>query len=254
VFIIEINSQLQPDPNDETAALLRVLIYKIDNTTFGSDVPALPQWTGPPRTIVHIQAVLFSSLAISLFSAFLAMLGKQWLNRYESTDIRGSVIDRGRSRQRKLDGIVTWYFGHVMALLPLMLQAALVLLGCALSRYLWDINIVIASIALAATSFGILLYLLAVIAGAAYKSCPYQMPGSPVLRYLGKGLHSALRSMFERSQVIDTLQYLLWSYHPWWSRNKIIPFLKALASKLPLLLFLDLYSFIFITTLIIPSL
>ncbi|KAF9789704.1 hypothetical protein BJ322DRAFT_980551, partial [Thelephora terrestris] len=77
-FIIQVNSQLQPDPADETAALIRVLIYKIDNTTFGSDVPTLPQWTGPPRTLVHVQAILFASLAAALFSAFLAMLGKQW--------------------------------------------------------------------------------------------------------------------------------------------------------------------------------
>ena len=42
-FIIDIQSQLQPDTGDETAALLRVLIYKIDNTTFGNDTPTLPQ-------------------------------------------------------------------------------------------------------------------------------------------------------------------------------------------------------------------
>ena len=86
-FIIEVNSKLQPDPNEETAALLRVLIHKVDNATFGSDVPSIPQWTGPPHMIVQIQAILFASLATSLFSAFLAILGKQWLNRYTSVDM-----------------------------------------------------------------------------------------------------------------------------------------------------------------------
>jgi hypothetical protein len=60
--------------------------------------------------MVHVQAILFASLAASLFSAFLAMLGKQWLNRYDSTDKRGSAIERCQNRQRKLDGIVAWYF------------------------------------------------------------------------------------------------------------------------------------------------
>ena len=32
-FIVEVDSQLHPDSGEETAALLRVLIYKIDNTT-----------------------------------------------------------------------------------------------------------------------------------------------------------------------------------------------------------------------------
>jgi hypothetical protein len=114
-FIIEVNSQLQPDSNEETAALLRVLIYKIDSTTFGGDIPPIPpQWTGPPHTIVQVQAVLYTSLAASLFSAFLAMLGKQWLNRYMSTDMRGTAIERSQNRQQKLNGIVTWCFDYVM--------------------------------------------------------------------------------------------------------------------------------------------
>ena len=172
-FIIEVNSQLKPDPNDEAVALLRVLIFKIDNTTFGDDPPALPRWTGPPHTIVQVQAILFASLAASLFSAFLAMLGKQWLNKYASIDMRGSAIERCQNRQRKLDGIVIWYFDYVMESLPLMLQVALLLLGCALSRYFWEINTTVASVVLAITSFGVLVYLFLIFVGAASASCPY---------------------------------------------------------------------------------
>ena len=181
-FIIEVNSQLQPDPNEETAALLRILIHKVDNTTFGDNVPTVPQWTGPPRKIVHVQAILFASLAASLFAAFLAMLGKQWLNQYASVDIRGSAIERGRNRQRKLDGVVTWYFDQVMQSLPLMLQAALLLLGCALSRYLWEIDIIVASVVVGVTSFGVFFYLFIAVAGAVFVSCPYQTPGAQILR------------------------------------------------------------------------
>ena len=181
-FITQIDSQLQSDPNEETAALLRVLIYKIDNTTFGNDVPTLPQWTGPPRAIIQVQSILYASLAASLLSAFLAMLGKQWLNRYASTDMRGTVIERSQNRQRKLNGVVAWYFYHVMESLPLMLQTALLLLGCALSRYLWEVDTTVASVILGVTSFGVVFYLFIVVAGAASVSCPYQTPGAHVLR------------------------------------------------------------------------
>ena len=194
-FIIDVQSQLQSDPNDETAALLRVLIYKIDNTTFGNDVPALPQWTGPPHSIVQVQAILFASLATSLFSAFLAMLGKQWLNRYESTDVRGSAVERSQNRQRKLDGIVAWYFDYVMELLPLMLQVALLLLGCALSRYLWEIDLTVASVVLGVTSFGMIFYLSITMAGAARESCPYQTPGARILRHVLLRTPRVLRSI-----------------------------------------------------------
>ena len=116
-----ISAQLQPDPNEGTAALLRVLIHKIYNTTFVSNTPTLPQWDGPPHAIVHVQAILSASLTASLFSVFLAVLGKQWLNRYDSTE-----------RCCRMD---------VIESLPLILQAALLFLGCALSRWIWDMAV-----------------------------------------------------------------------------------------------------------------
>ena len=96
-FIIQVHPQLQPDQNEETAALLHVLIHKVDNTTFGDDTPTIPQWSGPPHMIVQVQAMLYASLATSLFSAFLATLGKQWLNRYASTDMWGTAIERSQN-------------------------------------------------------------------------------------------------------------------------------------------------------------
>ena len=122
------------------------------------------------------------------------MLGKQWLNRYASTDVRGTAIERSQNRQRKLDGTVAWYFDHVMEALPLMLQVALLLLGCALSRYLWDINITLASVVLAVTSFGLVFYLSIVVAGTASESCPYQTPGARILRRFIPHVLYALRS------------------------------------------------------------
>jgi len=111
------------------------------------------------------------------------MLGKQWLNRYASTDMRGTAIERSQNRQRKLDGVITWYFDHVMESLPLMLQIALLLLGLALSRYLWEVNIIVACVVLGVTSFGVIFYIFIVIAGTAYESCPYQTPMARILRY-----------------------------------------------------------------------
>jgi len=201
-FIIQVQPQLQSDPNEETTALLRVLIYKIDSTMFGDNIPLIPQWSGPPHAIVQVQAILYASLAASLFSAFLAMLGKQWLNRYTSIDMRGSAIERSQNRQRKLDGIVTWYFDTVMESLPLMLQFALLLLGCALSRYLWEINTTVASVVIGVTSFGVASYAFFIIAGTASISCPYQTPGAHTLRRIPPLALSALRSAFPHSYTV----------------------------------------------------
>ena len=252
-FIVEISQQLQSDPTEETAALLRVLIYKIDNTTFGGSVPSVPIWTGPPRTIVQVQSILFSSLATSLFSAFLAMLGKQWLNRYASVDVRGSAIERSQHRQRKLNGIMAWYFEYVMEALPIMLQFSLLLLGCALSQYLWTVDTTIATVVLGATSFGALAYMLILIMGTLNESCPYQTPGSHFIRYAWRksqslrGLLYTTYSGFREIHVESVFIALLrrerrWSSESWWSKDNVGWYLMHIVPRLPVMLAYDLFS------------
>ena len=254
-FILNVQSQLQPDTGEETAALLRVLIYKIDNTTFGNDPPTLPQWTGPPHMIVQVQAILYASLSASLLAAFLAMLGKQWLNRYASTDMRGSAIERSQNRQRKLDGIAVWYFDPVMESLPLMLQIALLLLGCALSRYLWAIDIAVASVVLGVTSSGIIFYIFIVTAGAISESCPYQTPGSHTLRYTGPKVWSALysatsavvsavRRTSRKSQTVRCIKENVWDGPPRSSGGNVGQFFVDMVLGIPLALVVDIYNLV----------
>ena len=146
------------------------------------------------------------------------MLGKQWLNRYASIDMRGTAIERSRDRQRKRDGIATWYFEYVMESLPLMLQAALLLHGCALSRYLRLIDTTIASLAIGFTSFGILFYFFMVMAGAKYESCPYQTPGAHALRLVA----SAFRYIIGHSRTIPMFQVEAWQ-----SRGNVMASLRV---------------------------
>jgi len=154
-FIIYIHPQLQPDPNEETAALLRVLLYKMDNTTFGVDVPQVPRWAGPPPTIVAAQLLLYLSLVVTLQSVLIAILAKQMLNLYSSVGTWGSTAkpDRGRRRELKRFGFKLFSAVlHLTVLLPsILLHSALFLLTCALLVYLWKINIVIASVVLVVT-------------------------------------------------------------------------------------------------------
>ena len=145
---------------------------------------AFPQWTGPDPDAVRVQAILYASLAATLLAAFLAMLGKQWLNRYSQVEKRGSVTDRSRHRQRKMDGMDTWHFDLVMECLPMMLQGALLLLGYALSDYLLSINKIVASVTIGFTTFGVLFYFLIVSAATFSYNCPFQTPPSRIFRLL----------------------------------------------------------------------
>ena len=161
------------------------LLKIVANATLGISADAtFPKWDGPDPTVVHVQSILYSSLAASLLSAFVAMLGKQWLNRYDQVEMRRSVVDRSRHRQGKMDGMVNWQFDLVMESLPLMLQAALLLLGYALSEYLFSINKTVAGVLIGFTAAGLLFYLLIVSAATLSYNCPFQTPLSRILSFL----------------------------------------------------------------------
>ena len=185
------------------AAYMQILIHAVNGSLFPDANPNSVTWAGPPPEIVTVQSLLYSSLATSLFVAFLAMLGKQWVNRY-LRNRGGSAADKSRDRQRKLDGFDKWHFHLVIESLPVMLQFALLLLGCALSRYLWTISRIITGVILAITPFGVSSYVFFTLAATLYYNCPYQTPPSTltriVIRYLTRGdtaLARFLRSLIE---------------------------------------------------------
>jgi hypothetical protein len=121
---------------------------------------------------------------MSLLAAFVAMLGKQWLNRY-LRHAGGSMIERCGDRQRKFDGLEKWPFRFCMESLPIMLQIALLLLTCGLSRYVWSVNTSVGRVVLSFTALGVLFYIAVVVAGASSYECPFQTPVSIGLRHLG---------------------------------------------------------------------
>jgi len=174
-FIVDIQNELRPDYQEMSFAVLTMLL----NTTSGlpSQLP-LPQITGPKASATQVQSILFSSLASALLAAFLAMLGKQWLNLH----VEGSFIDRSRHRELRMRGIITWRFKFIMECLPLTIQISLLLLGYALTRYVWDLSKTVAAIIAAFTSFGFLFYLFIVFAGTRWHTCPFQTPISLLLR------------------------------------------------------------------------
>jgi len=104
-----------------------------------------------------------------------------------------------------------------------MLQGALFLLGCALSRYLWEIDTTIASVILGVTSLGILFYLLIVIAGAVFVSCPYQTPGSHILQSATSAtlaIALTLGHAFRNSATVGVFQGNAWRLNSWAYGNR----------------------------------
>ena len=183
-FILDIQSDLQPDYEQMNNTLLELLLnVTVGNIPSGQPL-SLPRWTGPDPVTRQVQATLYATLCATLFAAFLATLGKQWLNRYRQTDTRGSIEDRCRDRERKLSGIDKWWFHIVMQFAPLTIQGSLALLGAALSRYLWGVDRIVSSVVIGFTTFGCILYIVIVTVSVLSFDCPFQTPFSLLIRFI----------------------------------------------------------------------
>ncbi|KAJ7254881.1 hypothetical protein C8J57DRAFT_955807, partial [Mycena rebaudengoi] len=76
-FIIQIQPELQQDPNEVTQQLLRVLIYNGNQSLFSGIDLAEPNGRAT-TTVVIVQSLLYACLFSTLLAALLAVLGKQW--------------------------------------------------------------------------------------------------------------------------------------------------------------------------------
>jgi hypothetical protein len=131
-FIVAMGTNLVPDPSDTTNALLTQLVYiGLGNSSAAGTMPAAPALTwSPSPTDVWIQTVAYASLSMSLLAALGAALGKQWLSYYKASRYgHGSLEDRGRRRQMKMNGLNVWYFDAIVQSFPMLLQFSLLLFG-----------------------------------------------------------------------------------------------------------------------------
>ena len=218
-FVIDVQPKLQPDPNEQSAAILRAILLTLNQSAIPGETPTVPPaQEDPPNEIVTVSGLMYASLLISLLAAFVAMLGKQWLNRYLRNEGR-SMVERCGDRQRKFDGLQKWPFHLFIESLPMMLQAALLLLACGLCRHVASINTAVAGVFISLTALGVLFYLVIVVSGASSYACPFQTPASTALRNLWKKIRP--QTTLPARPVVTAGTYLsqVLSYsilHPLW--------------------------------------
>ena len=147
---------------------------------------------------------------MSLLAAFVAMLGKQWLNRYLRNS-GGSVIERCGDRQRKCDGLEKWPLHTFVEGLPVMLQISLLLLACGLCRYMWSINAFVAGTLIILTGLGAIFYIAIVIAGMSSYACPFQTPVSTNLRNPWKKVRHGIVSSIVRFKRVFSRTHRMWN-------------------------------------------
>ncbi|KAI0698834.1 hypothetical protein C8Q76DRAFT_633871, partial [Earliella scabrosa] len=154
-FNVQSYTLLAPDPQDRLLDTLQQISaqlgsFSINPSFVNSTAPAVFQTPVPPprapRSAVWLNTLWFSSLIFSLSAASLGIMVKQWLNEY-SAGLSGPSQQTARLRQRRLNSLTKWRVGWIVAILPILLQIALVLFFSGLLVLLWDLNDVVAGVA-----------------------------------------------------------------------------------------------------------
>ncbi|KIY66498.1 hypothetical protein CYLTODRAFT_339444, partial [Cylindrobasidium torrendii FP15055 ss-10] len=126
-FVAQTSQSLGPDNAAITVALLIEIASVQRAMATGASVDSIASADiAPPvaRTDVWVNALWFTSLALSLSTALCAVLSKQWLRQYTSF-ISGSARDRALIRQFRYDGMEKWAVRTIIGLLPTILHLSL---------------------------------------------------------------------------------------------------------------------------------
>ncbi|THG94510.1 hypothetical protein EW026_g6977 [Hermanssonia centrifuga] len=134
-FVIESYKTLREDIPSSSLQVLRQLAANTESytITITSGSPSFVNSTQPASSStpftpnpndVRVNVLWFASLILSLVTASLGMLVKQWLRAWLATDLTSGQA-RLRARHFRLPGVQAWKVFEIAAALPLLLQIAL---------------------------------------------------------------------------------------------------------------------------------
>ncbi|KAH9846490.1 hypothetical protein C2E23DRAFT_575602 [Lenzites betulinus] len=181
---------LQPAPPDPTMLVLQQISLQLAsfsvsphflNSTESPFSASTPVDVDPdstpqvPRWAICLNGLWFSGLILSLSSASLGIMVKQWLNEY-SSGVTGSSRYVARLRQYRLNNLQRWRIEDVVVLIPVLLQLALACFLAGLLVLLWNLHIAVASIACSLVSLLFLFTISTTILPLFDNTCAYLTP------------------------------------------------------------------------------
>ncbi|KAJ8090695.1 hypothetical protein PM082_018257 [Marasmius tenuissimus] len=137
-FAVESYQQLSEDPAETTVALLRQISQQLNQPNATASIS--PEQFEPSPSNVRINCFWFLSLILSLTSSLFALLCKQWLREHlrdTNTRTPGEAL---ALRQLRHDSFNNWKVPKFLAILPVLLEVALLLFFAGLLELLWTLN------------------------------------------------------------------------------------------------------------------
>lgn len=185
-FIVESLKLMQPDFTELTFQTLSALVaanlsQPLDQSSF--QVKA---------TSRAVNCLWITSLILSLTTALIGILAKQWLSAYpayQDTTIRDWV----KIRQYRYDALHSWRVPEIIASLPAFLHASLLLFLAGLVIFLLPIDLQTGMLALGLSSLTGIVYTFTLVSPLIRSSSPFRSQFTPLIRDLYISLRRWMR-------------------------------------------------------------
>ncbi|KAG8911902.1 hypothetical protein FRC00_005623 [Tulasnella sp. 408] len=175
--------EMSADPADDTNALLLQLVIGGNGTIRSAD--DLPSAAFSPSLGVFPVNLLFSlSLTLAIITAFLAVLGQQWLIYYRKRSGGGIEYQRWEQLQRHL-GARHWRLEVILDdILPALLQLGLVIFCVAFILYLRTLSKTMCYVIASPLALALAILLITSVIAVLDKWCPFKSTLSHFLQLL----------------------------------------------------------------------
>ncbi|PBK78688.1 hypothetical protein ARMSODRAFT_1011232 [Armillaria solidipes] len=181
-FVVQTSQSLQADYAQASASLLFELLLVQRAIANGSPADTAPVSSLNPQTVfvpsatdVWVNGLWFTSLFLSLTTALVAVLVKQWLHHYVVLP-SGTPRERCFIRQYRYLGFQKWRVEVIVGVLPVLMHLALALFFIGLSLFLHPLRAALLWVVWTGTVLLIVAYVIVTILPMCFPQCPYRTP------------------------------------------------------------------------------
>ncbi|KAG6834899.1 hypothetical protein H0H93_006571 [Arthromyces matolae] len=165
---------------------------KIDSVSPSTLGPNSPTHTS---TDLWINGLFFTSLTLSVATALLSVLAKQWIQAYTQI-VPGTAKTQTMIRQFRFDGLQKWKLGSIIEGLPLILHSSVAIFLIGLSLYVSQLSCTICAILSSITALTFIFYLVTSMIPAFSIDCPFRISSIFFVARLVRIVARAIRRMF----------------------------------------------------------
>ncbi len=139
-------------------------------------IPFSPTSFSPSYSNEWLNSLWFMSLTLSLLTALVTVLVKQWLHQYSAVVSDSSACDHARIQHMRYTGLQMWQVPMIIGLLPVLLHVSLALFLAGLAIFLFSLGTKVAWLVSIISTVTCMAYVIALILPLVYPYCPYKVP------------------------------------------------------------------------------